>query len=92
MNARDLEDERRCVKMLELWRNELDEVVFLYDVSELSSFTKMSPPRMETLLEALNEAGKAAPTHMNPTSFKTDLDSKEVIAIYKGASPDAKVH
>jgi tRNA (guanine26-N2/guanine27-N2)-dimethyltransferase len=88
MNGRDLEDERRCVKMLELWRNELDETVFLYDVSELSSFTKISPPRMEALLEALNEVGKATPTHMSPTSFKTDLDLKDVISIYSatGAS------
>jgi tRNA (guanine26-N2/guanine27-N2)-dimethyltransferase len=82
MNGRDLEDERRCVKMLELWRNELDEEVFLYDVSELSSFTKMSPPKLEDLLEALNKVGKATPTHMSPTSFKTDLDAKDVISIY----------
>jgi tRNA (guanine26-N2/guanine27-N2)-dimethyltransferase len=90
MNAHELEDERRCVKMLELWRNELDEQVFLYDVSELSSFTKMSPPRLEALLEALNEAGKATPTHMSPTSFKTDIDPKDVIGIYKKTSPDGQ--
>ena len=90
MNARDLEEERRCVKMLELWRNELDEEVFLYDVSELSSFTKMSPPRMEALLEALNEAGRATPTHMSPTAFKTELETKDVITIYKRTSPDSK--
>jgi tRNA (guanine26-N2/guanine27-N2)-dimethyltransferase len=90
MSTLDLEKEKRCVKMLNLWRNELDEQVFLYDLSELSSFTKMSPPKLETLLEALNEAGKAAPTHMSPTSFKTELDTKEVISIYKEYSPDNK--
>jgi tRNA (guanine26-N2/guanine27-N2)-dimethyltransferase len=88
MNGRDLEEEKRCVKMLELWRNELDEEVFLYDVSELSSFTKMSPPRLEALLEALNEVGKATPTHMSPTAFKTDLVAKDVISIYAKTSPD----
>ncbi|MCL2033072.1 MAG: tRNA (guanine(26)-N(2))-dimethyltransferase [Methanomassiliicoccaceae archaeon] len=88
MEVRDLEKERRCVKMLNLWRNELDDEPFLYDVSELSSFTKMSPPRMEVLMEALNRAGKAAPSHMSPTSFKTELSTKEVISIYKTTSPD----
>ena len=88
MHARDLEDEKRCVKMLGLWRNELDEETFLYDVSELSSFTKMSPPKMEDLLCALNKTGKAAPTHMSPTSFKTDLETKDVLSIYCEHSPD----
>jgi len=88
MHTRDLEDEKRCVKMLRLWENELDEEPFLYDVSELSSFTKLSPPKMEDLLEELNKIGRAAPTHMSPTSFKTELSSKEIISVYKEASPD----
>ena len=89
MNTDGLEDERRCVKMLGLWRNELDEETFLFDVSELSSFTKLSPPKMEDLLEALNRSGRAAPTHMSPTSFKTDLKTKDVISIYRDFSPDS---
>ena len=88
MHTRDLEAEKRCVKMLDLWRNELDNEVFLYDLSELSSFTKMSPPKMEDMLAALNESGKAAPTHMCPTSFKTELDTKDVISIYRKTSTD----
>jgi len=83
MSTLGMEDERRCVKMLGLWRNELDEEVFLYDMSELSSFTKISPPRMEALLETLNGTGRASLTHMSPTSFKTDLDSKEVLSAYR---------
>ena len=90
MNASDMEKEKRCVKMLNLWRNELDDQVFLYDVSELSSFTKMSPPKIEVLIEVLNSVGRTAPTHMSPTSFKTELNTEEVIAIYKEHSPDAQ--
>ncbi|MDR2698757.1 MAG: N2,N2-dimethylguanosine tRNA methyltransferase, partial [Candidatus Methanoplasma sp.] len=86
MSTLGLEEEKRCVKMLELWRNELDDVVFLYDMSELSSFTKMSPPKMDVLLEALNETGRSAPTHMSPTSFKTVLGAEEVISIYRETS------
>ena len=89
MRTDGLEKEKRCVKILELWRNELDTNPFLYDLSELSSFTKMSPPKMECLLEALNKAGKAAPTHISPTSFKTDLETKDVISIYLESSPDS---
>ena len=88
MDASGTEKEKRCSKMLDLWINELDEQTFLYDVSELSSFTKMSPPKMEALMEALNNCGRTTPTHMSPTSFKTVLDLKAVISIYKGSSPD----
>ena len=89
MNAEGMEKEKRCVKMLDLWRNELDEQVFLYDVSELSSFTKLSPPKIEALIEALNIAGRTTLTHMSPTSFKTELDPEDVISIYKENSPDS---
>jgi len=85
MKTEGVAAERKCVKMLDLWRNELDEV-FLYDMSELSSFTKLSPPRIEDMINALNEVGKASKTHMCPTSFKTDLDHKEVLSIYRSVS------
>lgn len=88
MSPHDMAEERRCVKMLDLWRNELDDQVFLYDMSELSSFTKMSPPKMVDLIEALDRTGNAAQTHMGPTTFKTNLDTKDVISIYKDISPE----
>ncbi|AIZ56579.1 tRNA (guanine(26)-N(2))-dimethyltransferase [Candidatus Methanoplasma termitum] len=89
MNTEGAEKEKRCIKMLDLWRNELDEQVFLYDISELSSFTKLSPPKIEALIDALNESGRTTPTHMSPTSFKTELVPKDVISIYKENSPDS---
>ncbi|MCL2318287.1 MAG: N2,N2-dimethylguanosine tRNA methyltransferase, partial [Methanomassiliicoccaceae archaeon] len=90
MNTDGTEKEKRCVKMLDLWRNELDEQVFLYDVSELSSYTKLSPAKIETLINALNEEGRTALTHMSPTSFKTEMDLDSVLRIYKKTSPDNK--
>ncbi len=89
MSPEGMAKEKRCGKMLDIWRNELDEQVFLYDISELSSFTKMSPPKIESLIEALNESGKAAKTHISPTSFKTELDLKDVLSIYRETSPDS---
>ncbi len=87
MSTEKTANEKRCTKILDIWKNELDEV-FLYDLSELSSFTKMSPPRLEDMIESLNAYGHASKTHMSPTSFKTDLTSDEVISIYRSASPE----
>lgn len=83
MSAEDVSEERRCAKTLDIWRNELDSVPFLYDMSELSSFTKISPPRLEDFIDALNLHGHASKTHMSPTSFKTDLPASDVISIYR---------
>ena len=76
-------EEKRCGKMLETWRNELDTVPFIYDISELSSFLKISPPPMDDFMSALNEIGNASRTHIYPASFKTDLDLKDIISVYK---------
>ena len=80
--------EKRCRKYLDLWINELDSEVFVYDVSELSSHLKMSPPRMADLLDTLNSHGKASMTHMSPTSFKTDLPLESVKELFIESSPD----
>jgi tRNA (guanine26-N2/guanine27-N2)-dimethyltransferase len=87
MSPTDTATEKRCNKMLEIWKNELDQV-FLFDLSELSSHTKLSPPKLEDMLTALNECGHASKTHMCPTSFKTDLSTKEIIDIYRSVSPE----
>jgi tRNA (guanine26-N2/guanine27-N2)-dimethyltransferase len=84
MDASLTAEEKRCGKMLDLWRNELDTVPFIYDISELSSFLKISPPPMEDFIASLNDIGNASKTHISPTSFKTDLDLKDIISIYKG--------
>ncbi|MDR0334718.1 MAG: tRNA (guanine(10)-N(2))-dimethyltransferase [Methanomassiliicoccaceae archaeon] len=83
MTSDSTAEEKRCGKMLELWRNEIDTVPFIYDISELSSFLKISPPPMDDFVDSLNAIGKASKTHMCPTSFKTDLDLKDIIAVYR---------
>lgn len=82
-------DERRCRKYLELWTGELDEV-FVYDVSELSSHLRMSPPRIAEFVEKLREHGSASLTHFSPTEFMTDIPLDELIRLYREASPDAR--
>lgn len=75
--------EKRCGKMLDTWRNELDTVPFIYDISELSRSLKISPPPIDDFVFALNTIGNASRTHISPASFKTDLDLKDIISVYK---------
>lgn len=85
-----LAEEKRVGKYLDLWRNELDDQVFLYDMSELSSHLKMSPPRIDDFISFLNEHGRASKTHVCPTSFKTDIALNDVMSLYKEFSPDGR--
>lgn len=82
--------EKRCRKYIDLWSNELDSEVFVYDMSELSSFTKMSPPKLTEFIEVLRGSGKASMTHISPTSFKTDLPLDSILRLYRETSPDSK--
>ena len=82
-------DGRRCAKYLDLWRNELEEQVFVYDMSELSSHLKMSPPKISEFVEFLKGHGRASLTHFSPTEFMTDIPLDELIPLYREASPDA---
>ena len=69
--------------MLALWKDEVDSTPFLFDMSELSSFTKISPPNLDEFVERLNESAPSSKTHFSPTSFITELDPEDVISLYK---------
>ncbi len=73
----------RCSKYLDLWRGELD-VPFFYDIDEISSLLRASPPPMEAVLSRLKESGQASRTHFSPTGFKTDLPLKEILSSLSG--------
>lgn len=81
-------DGRRSRKYLDLWIGELDDQPFVYDVSELSSHTRLSPPKVADLVAALQERGRASLTHFSPTSFMTDLPLDELLEVYRRTSPD----
>ncbi len=89
MSQLGMSDERRAFKYLNLWRNEIDTEVFVYDMSELSSHVKMSPPRIDDFMEFLNWHGHAAKSHVCPSSFKTDIPLRDLLALYREFSPDA---
>ena len=83
MSPEGMAREKKCTKMLDVWRNEIDSVPFVYDMSELSSFTKLSPPNLDLFIEKLNETGPASKTHFSPTSFVTELPLKDILAAYR---------
>ncbi len=80
-----LAEPRRCAKALALWREELD-TPLCYDVSELSSHLKVSPPRMERLLESLRLRGEASRSHVSPTAFRCALPLEDVLDAYREAA------
>ncbi len=88
MSSEGMSDLKRCDKMLKLWREEIDTEVFVYDMSELSSHLKLSPPRMDDMIEALKNYGEASRTHISPTSFKTDLALEDILSVYREITPD----
>lgn len=88
MSSEGMSKVKRCDKMLKIWREELDTEVFVYDMSELSSHIKLSPPRMDDMIEALNGHGKASKTHVSPTSFKTNLPLEDILNVYREITPD----
>ncbi|MFA7063746.1 MAG: tRNA (guanine(26)-N(2))-dimethyltransferase [Methanomethylophilus sp.] len=88
MSPEGMSQEKRCVKMLGLWRSEVDTTPFLYDMSELSSFAKLSPPSLDTMVAKLQELGRTSMTHFCPTSFITELPAAAVLEVYRANSPD----
>jgi tRNA (guanine26-N2/guanine27-N2)-dimethyltransferase len=69
----------RCAKYLEIWKEEIDELPYFYDIDEISSIMKISPPPLNDVLEELRKSGKASRTHFSPRGIKTDLSLKEVM-------------
>lgn len=78
--------ERRCTKMLNLWRNEIDDIPLMYEISEISSFLKLTTPPFEEFISAMNEYGRTSPTHISPTAFKTELTVKEICDVFTEVS------
>ena len=77
-----LQERDRCVKYMDLWKEELD-VPYFYENNELSSVAKLSPPKRETLIERMKQMGAASRTHFSPTGFKSDRSFAEILAAYQ---------
>ncbi|UCE91798.1 MAG: hypothetical protein JSV90_01195 [Methanobacteriota archaeon] len=74
---------RRCEKMVDLWRQEVDAPGLFFDVDELAQRSKRQPPRLSCLLEGLRAHGAcASPTHFAPKGVKTDLEAEELLRLF----------
>jgi len=77
-----LEEPRRCARMLELWREELN-TPLTYEVSELSSFLKLPTPPIDRLIRKLQENGSGSRNHISPTAFRSTLPLEKILECYR---------
>ena len=86
MSPEGMADVRRCERMLEIWRGEIDSNPFQYDMSEVASNLKVSTPRYDVFMEEMAKHGKVSRTHMSPTGFKTELPVETMKEIFLSVS------
>lgn len=90
MDTSDMAKEKRCSKMLDIWKKEIDDIPLLYEISEISSMMKMSTPPFEEFIDRMNEYGRTSATHISPTAFKTELSVKEICSVFEEVSKGQK--
>ncbi|MFA5772483.1 MAG: tRNA (guanine(10)-N(2))-dimethyltransferase [Thermoplasmata archaeon] len=70
---------KRVQKMQRLWIEEANATPLFYDMNEIASILKVSPPRLEEIIEKLKECGfDAWRTHFSPTGFKTTAKIEDI--------------
>ncbi|MBQ6548035.1 MAG: N2,N2-dimethylguanosine tRNA methyltransferase, partial [Candidatus Methanomethylophilaceae archaeon] len=83
MDTAGVATERRCTKMLDLWKNEIDDIPLMYEISEISSYLKITTPPFDRFIERMKQYGRTSKTHISPTGFKTELSLDEIFSVYK---------
>ena len=86
MSPEGMAEEKRCAKLLDIWREEIDSNPFMYDMSEVASNLKVSTPRYDTFMEEMARNGRVSRTHISPTGFKTELPVNRVKEIFLSVS------
>ena len=79
---------RKCDKMMSLWKEEIDDIPLMYDMSEIASHLKVTTPRYDAFIERMNEYGRTSRTHISPTGFKTELSLKEIFDVFTEVSKE----
>ncbi|MEM2944443.1 MAG: tRNA (guanine(10)-N(2))-dimethyltransferase [Methanomassiliicoccales archaeon] len=77
---------KRCSKYLEIWKNELDTPPFFYDINELASVLKVSPPPLAVVFEKLSKHGRVSKTHFSPRGLKCDIPYNELMSLIREIS------
>jgi tRNA (guanine26-N2/guanine27-N2)-dimethyltransferase len=70
---------KRIKKMQELWIEEANAAPLFYDMNEVASNLRLSPPKLEEIIRGLKAQDfKAWHTHFSPTGFKTNAPIEEI--------------
>ncbi|HJX04382.1 MAG TPA: tRNA (guanine(26)-N(2))-dimethyltransferase [Thermoplasmata archaeon] len=84
MVTRDLGTWRRCEKIVETWREEVDSPPMFFVLDELARKTKKSPPNLSEFVSYLSNRGHSASrTHFDPKGLKVDLGISKLLGLYK---------
>jgi tRNA (guanine26-N2/guanine27-N2)-dimethyltransferase len=86
LNSRYLSDPiyREAIKIVKTIAEELDDIPWSFQISEVSRRAKTSPPKTKNVIERLREVGyRASPTHYDPAAVKTDAPSDILTKIVK---------
>jgi tRNA (guanine26-N2/guanine27-N2)-dimethyltransferase len=77
--------DRKINKMTDLWRLESTAPGLYYEIPELSSKLKISPPPREKFFKAMeNEGYLVTRTHFDPQGFRTDADIENLKNVLTG--------
>ena len=90
MDCHDTAAERRCSKMMEYWKNEIDDIPLMYEISEISSHLKLTTPPFDAFIDRMKQYGRTSKTHISPTGFKTELTLDEIFSVYKEVSGEMR--
>jgi tRNA (guanine26-N2/guanine27-N2)-dimethyltransferase len=75
---------RKMKKMIDLWLQEADMPGLFYEIPELSSRLKISPPKLNDIFANLSELGyNFSRTHFSPQGFRTDADIDSLNKVLK---------
>jgi tRNA G26 N,N-dimethylase Trm1 len=71
-------------RILSIAKTELDSIPYYFRSDEISSYMRLNPLPIASILEKLNSAGfDSSRTSLNPTAFKTNANLSEIIEVLR---------
>jgi len=81
---KELKTKNSLWKLLSLLEEEADAPLFFYTTDDISSYLRMSPPKMKYLFEKIQQKGYTVTrTHFSSTGFKTNAPLDELKEVFK---------
>jgi tRNA (guanine26-N2/guanine27-N2)-dimethyltransferase len=81
---KELKTRHKLWKLLSLLEDEANAPPFFYTTDSLASFLKISPPKLNSLFQGVQQQGaEIVKTHFSPTGFKTTATLEQIISVLK---------